>query len=176
MPSSSSQNSNQPQALALKQAANWQCRACGRLCRRHHELVADFAMRVGHDIEDIQAHPRRWVLHITKLHPETRKKNNSQNNTPIGLSKTTLGTHAPATSTIVLCGSCHRAHHNYQRRQRQQQQHYQRQEQTGQLTLKDIRLPLAGLQLSLHEWCTPYEIVNPQPPRSRRIKPPKPLG
>lgn len=165
----SSQNSNQLQALTLKQAANWQCRACGRLCRRHHELVADFAMRVGHDIEDIQAHPRRWVLHITKLPPEIQKNNNSRHHPPMGLSRTTLDTQAPSRSTLVLCGSCHRAHHNYQRRQRQQRQQYQQQEQTGQLTLKDIRLPLAGLQLSLHEWGTPYEIVNPQPAR-RRMK------
>ncbi|MBE9067847.1 hypothetical protein IQ260_14425 [Leptolyngbya cf. ectocarpi LEGE 11479] len=168
---SSSQNSKQPQALTLKQAANWQCRACGRLCRRHNELVADFALRVGHDIDDIQAHPRRWVLHVTKLQPDIQKNNNSCHH-PTSLSKTTLDTHAPSGAIIALCGSCHRAHHNYQRRQRQQRQQYQQQEQTGQLTLKDIRLPLAGLQLSLHEWGTPYEIVNPQPPR-RRMKAPR---
>lgn len=163
---SSSQNSKSSQHLALKQAANWQCKTCGRQCRRHNELIADFAARVGHDVDDIQAHPRRWMLHTTKLStklcPEAQS---NHSHTPAGLDRTISG--SPPLSATVLCGSCHRAHHNYQRRQRQQRQHYQRQEQIGQLTLKDIRLPLAGVQLSLHDWGTPYEIVNPQPPRKR---------
>ena len=53
-----------------------------------------------------------------------------------------------------------------------QQQQRQQQEHTGQLTLSDIRFPLTGTQLSLSEWVTPYEIVNPSP-SPKRIKSPK---
>lgn len=155
---SSVENAKQPNALALKQAANWQCRACGRQCRRHDELVDDFALRVDHEVDEIEAHPKRWMLHVTKLHKDA----------PIVLNKADLDNgskNLTENSTIVLCGSCHRGYHNYRRWQQQQQQQRQQQEHTGQLTLSDIRLPLAGLQLSLSEWVTPYEIVNPQPPR-----------
>ena len=51
-----------------------------------------------------------------------------------------------------------------------QQQQRQQQERIGQLTLSDIRLPLTGLQLSLSEWVTPYEIVNPQTSRKQGKK------
>ncbi|MBT9317609.1 hypothetical protein [Leptothoe spongobia] len=162
---SSSQNAKQPNALALKQAANWQCSACGRLCRRHDELVDDFALRVGHDRDEIAAHPKRWTLHVTKLHTDvpiivTQAKSRSPRKRLQGNSK------------VVLCGSCHRAYHNYRRWQQQQRQQQRQQERSGQLTLNDIRLPLTGLQLSLNEWGTPYEIVNPLP-RQRRIRSPK---
>lgn len=161
---SSSHNAKQPDALSLKQAANWQCRACGRLCRRHHELIDDFAVRMGYDMAAIAAHPRRWMLYATKLHKDT----------PIVIRQANLDSppeHLADNSTVVLCGSCHRTYHNYRRWQRQQQRQRQQQEHTGQLTLSDIRLPLAGLQLSLNEWGTPYEIVNPQPPRKRPKSP-----
>lgn len=104
---------------------------------------------MGHDADDIAAHPRRWTLHVTKL--------------PIDI---------PAEQkVVVLCGSCHRTYHNYRRCQHQQRQSRQQQEKWGQLTLSDIRLPLTGLQLSLNEWGTPYEIVNPLPPRKRAKSP-----
>lgn len=148
--------SKQPNALALKQAANWQCRACGRLCRRHDEHINDFALRIGCKVDDIKAHPRRWMLHVTKLHKDT-----------VVIESGDISEKLKDTSKIVLCGSCHRAYHNYRRWQFRQQQQRQQQEHTGQLTLSDIRLPLAGLQLSLTEGVTPYEIVNPQPPHKR---------
>ncbi len=159
MPSSNS-NIKQPSTLALKQAANWQCRACGRQCRRHDESLENFALRIGNEVDEIAAHPRRWMLHVTKLYKHS----------PRGLSKT-----APTPGkqpVILLCGSCHRAYHNSRRWQHRQRQHLEHLEHLGQLTLSDIRLPLAGLQLSLSEWSTPYEIVNPLPPR-RRMRPRK---
>lgn len=100
---------------------------------------------MGYDVDEIAAHPRRWTLHITKL--------------PIDIPS--------EQKVVILCGSCHRTYHNYRRCQHQQRQSRQQQEQWGQLTLSDIRLPLAGLQLSLNEWGTPYEIVNPLSPRKR---------
>lgn len=104
---------------------------------------------MGYDVEDITAHPRRWILHVTKLSAATDSKQR----------------------VAILCGSCHRTYHNYRRCQHQQQQSRQQQEKRGQLTLSDIRLPLTGLQLSLSEWGTPYEIVNPLPPRKRARHP-----
>ncbi|NEQ50614.1 MAG: hypothetical protein F6K11_10850 [Leptolyngbya sp. SIO3F4] len=162
----SSQNAKQPNALALKQAANWQCRSCGRLCRRHDELVDDFALRVGHEVDEIEAHPKRWMLHVTRLYTDA----------PIVLAAPNVDDKPKKlteNSKVVLCGSCHRAYNNYRRWQQQQRQQRQQQEHTGQLTIHDIRLPLAGLQLSLSEWVTPYEIVNPESPQ-RRTKSPKP--
>lgn len=100
---------------------------------------------MDHDLDEIAAHPRRWTLHVTKL--------------PMGKSK--------KQEVVILCGSCHRTYHNYRRWQQQQQQSQQQQERWGQLTLGDIRLPLTGLQLSLSESVTPYEIVNPLPSRNR---------
>lgn len=147
----SSNNRKQLNSLALKQAANWQCRSCGRHCRRHDESVDDFATRIGTEVDAIAAHPRRWTLHITKVYRSVVPAESSPR-------------------TVVLCGSCHRTYHNYRRWQHRQQQHRQHQERQGQLTISDIRLPLAGLQLSLSEWTAPYEIVNPLPPR-RRAKP-----
>ena len=153
----SNHNTNLPNARELKQAANWQCRACGRLCRRQDETLDDFATRTGNDIDAIAAHPLRWTLHLTKL--------------PGAAVLDTVSKQSAGPTFVVLCGSCHRTHHNYRRWQqhRQQRRHYQ--EQIGQLTLSDIRLPLAGLQLSLNEWGTPYEIVNPSPSRKRTRAP-----
>lgn len=153
MPSS---QTKQPNALTLKQAANWQCRACGRLCRRHDEHIDDFARRVGCGVDDVKAHPRRWMLHVTKLHRDAVTVESGDTSKKL-----------ENTSKIVLCGSCHRAYHNYRRWQYRQRQQRQQQEHTGQLTLSDIRLPLTGLQLSLTEGVTPYEIINPPPPRKR---------
>lgn len=151
----SNKNVKRPNTIALKQAANWQCRACGRECRRHDESLEDFALRSGNELDDIAAHPRRWMLHVTRLYsPRISKKKAVKQVTA-------------KQAIVVLCGSCHRAYHNSQRWQHRQQQHRQRQEHLGQLTLSDIRLPLAGLQLSLSEWSTPYEIVNPLPTRRR---------
>lgn len=155
---SSSHNAKQPNTLALKQAANWQCRACGRHCRRHDESLDDFAIRTGKTLDAIASHPRRWTLHVTRLY----------HHKPIVLKKTVLQQKSSSRSVVVLCGSCHRTYHNYRRWQQRRQQ----QEHIGQLTLSDIRLPLAGLQLSLSEWSDPYEIVNPLPPR-RRLRSPK---
>ena len=169
----SSSNTKQPTALALKQAANWQCSACGRLCRRQDELVDDFAQRVGYKIDEIKAHPKRWMLHVTKLYndtPTVLDKANSDNGPKYLTEKNTEKN--TEDSTVVLCGSCHRTYHNYRRWQRHQQHQRQQQEHTGQLTLSDIRFPLAGTQLSLSEWVTPYEIENPLP-SSKRIKAPK---
>lgn len=158
---SSSQNANRPNALALKQAANWQCRACGRQCRRHDESLDDFAIRIDNEVDAIAAHPRRWTLHVTTL----------DQHSPLTKADSTLISPQkfPGQSPAVLCGSCHRTHHNHQRWQQRQQQRRQQQERIGQLTLNDIRLPLAGLQLSLNEWGTPYEIVNPQPQKRRKL-------
>ena len=160
----SSPNTKQPNALTLKQAANWQCRACGRQCRRQDETLDDFAARTGNEVDAIAAHPRRWTLHLTKLPSHSSVVVDT-------VSKQSRLEQA----FIVLCGSCHRTHHNYQRWQQRQQQRRKYQEQSGQLTLSDIRLPLAGLQLSLNEWSTPYEIVNPLPPR-RRTRAPRSFG
>ena len=167
--SSSSSNTKQPNALALKQAANWQCSACGRLCRRQDELIDEFAQRVGHEVDEIEAHPKRWMLHVTKLYNDVSivlDTPNSDNG-----SKNSKG-NSTEDPIVVLCGSCHRTYHNYRRWQQQQQQQRQQQEHTGQLTLSDIRFPLTGTQLSLSEWVTPYEIVNPSP-TPKRIKSPK---
>ncbi|MEM1252554.1 MAG: hypothetical protein AAGI69_08975 [Cyanobacteria bacterium P01_H01_bin.21] len=159
-----SHNAKQPNAHELKQAANWQCRACGRLCRRQDETLDDFATRTGNEVDAIAAHPLRWTLHLTKLHKHS----------PIVLDTASEQSQInPAFA--VLCGSCHRTHHNYRRWQQRRQQHRHYQEQIGQLTLSDIRLPLAGLQLSLNEWSNPYEIVNPLPPR-RRTRAPRAFG
>ena len=152
----SSQTAKQPTALALKQAANWQCMACKRLCRRQNESLDDFARRVGQDIDMIEAHPRRWMLHVTKLH---------NNDSSIVLGNPIAQQIRSDQPVAVLCGSCHRTYHNYRRWRYRQQQRRQQQEGFGQLTLNDIRLPLAGLQLSLSESVSPYEIVNPQPRR-----------
>ncbi|NEP63775.1 MAG: hypothetical protein F6K31_43935 [Symploca sp. SIO2G7] len=143
---SSSHNLNRSHGFALKQAANWQCQSCGRLCRRHKEALDDFAIRIGDEVDTIAAHPRRWILHVTKLYTHSTRVANK-----VAEKK------GAKPSVVVLCGSCHRSYHNYQRWQRR----HQRQEQLGQLTLRDIRLPLAGLQLSLNDWGAPYEIVNP---------------
>ncbi len=156
---SSSHNAKPPSALELKQAANWQCRACGRHCRRHDESLDDFAGRIGNEVDAIAAHPRRWTLHLTKVHSPMTPHRVAQQK-------------ASKLSVVALCGSCHRAYHNCRRWQRRQQQYRQQLEQVGQLTLSDIRLPLTGLQLSFSEWSTPYEIVNPLPPR-KRLKFPK---
>ncbi|MEM9267041.1 MAG: hypothetical protein AAGA46_16110 [Cyanobacteria bacterium P01_F01_bin.13] len=165
----SSQHENHFNALTLKQAANWQCQACGRHCRHQDESLDDFAGRMGYELDVVKAHPRRWMLHITKLYqPDSNKKVASKPD-PDQLSVFQPPLTPPV---IVLCGSCHRTYHNYRRWQHRQQQQRQQQEHIGQLTLSDIRLPLTGLQLSLNEWGTPYEIVNPQPKR-RRIKSPK---
>ena len=153
---SSKHKVNSTDALALKQAANWQCRTCGRQCRRSDEQIDDFSARVGLDIEDITAHPRRWTLHVTQLSSSAVRAKDSFS--------------AAKGTTVVLCGSCHRTHHNYRRWRHQQQQQRQQQERIGQLTLSDIRLPLTGLQLSLSEWVTPYEIVNPQLSRKKGKK------
>lgn len=161
MPTSRS-HAKPPNALALKQAANWQCRACGKLCRRPNESLDDFAVRSGYGVDAIADHPRRWTLHLTKL----------DRHGPIALKHDAAHQQSSSPSVVVLCGSCHRTYHNYCRWQQRQQQQRQQQEQLGQLTLGDIRLPLTGLQLSLNEWGTPYEIVNPQSPL-RRIKAPK---
>ncbi|MEA5463687.1 hypothetical protein [Leptothoe sp. PORK10 BA2] len=166
----SSPHAKQPKALALKQAANWQCKACGKLCRRPNESLGDFAVRSGHEAEVIAAHPRRWTLHVTKNYkPESivLDPDNAKKKAPKKKNKKSSNQ-----SVVVLCGSCHRTYHNYRRWQRHQQQHHQQQEHMGQLTLSDIRPPLTGLQLSLNDWGTPYEIVNPQSPR-RRLKAPK---
>lgn len=169
----SSSNKKQPNALKLKQAANWQCRACGRLCRRQDELVDEFAQRVGHKVDEIEAHPKRWMLHVTKLRNDVSVASDTPNpdNEPRNLqgNPTENSTEDPI---VALCGSCHRTYHNYRRWQRQQQQQRQQQEHIGQLTLSDIRFPLTGTQLSLSEWVTPYEIVNPLP-SSKRMKSPK---
>lgn len=149
----SSHKSKRPNALALKQAANWQCQRCGRVCRHRDESLEDFANRVGNEIDTVAAHPRRWTLHVTRLHGRA-----------VSPKKTAAKAAMPV---VVLCGSCHRTYHNYQRQQQRQQQHRQRQEHLGQLTLSDIRLPLTGLQLSLNDWGTPYEIINPLPSRRR---------
>ena len=165
----SSSNTKQPTALPRKQAANWHSSACGRLWRPPDSLVDDFAQRVGYKIDEIKAHPKRWMLHVTKLYndtPTVLDKANSDNEPKYLTEKPTED------STVVLCGSCHRTHHNYRRWQRHQQHQRQQQEHTGQLTLSDIRFPLAGTQLSLSEWVTPYEIENPLP-SSKRIKAPK---
>lgn len=134
--SSSNHNVKHPQSLALKQAADWRCSNCGRQCRRQGESLEDFAARIRHEADIIAAHPRRWTLHVTKYYGQPM---------------------------MVLCGSCHSTYHNYHRWRQRQQQQRQQQEQSGQLTLNDIRLPLTGLQLSLNEWGSPYEIVNPTP-------------
>ena len=156
----SSKNAKLPQALALKQAANWQCSGCGRQCRRHDESLDDFAIRTGNDKDAIAVHPRRWTLHLTKV-----SKPGSSVFNPV---RTTA---ASTQSTMVaLCGSCHRTYHNSRRWHHRQQQERQQQERSGQLTLNDIRLPLTGLQLSFSEWSTPYEIVNPLPPRAKSRK------
>lgn len=155
---SSSHNAKLSSALELKQAANWQCKACGRHCRRHHESLDEFAGRIGNEVDAIAAHPRRWTLHLTRVHGPTAP---TQTPKP-----------SPKPSVVALCGSCHRTYHNYRRWQRRQQQYHQQLEQIGQLTLSDIRLPLTGLQLSFSEWSTPYEIVNPLPPR-KRLRPRK---
>lgn len=139
------QSAKSPNPFNLKQAANWQCRSCGRVCRHQGETPEDFAIRMGHDVDEITAHPRRWILHVTQLPGQTTSHQN----------------------VTILCGSCHRTYHNRRRRQHRQQRLHQQLEQWGQLTLNDIRLPLSGLQLSLSEWGTPYEIVNPSPPRKR---------
>lgn len=151
---SSSQNAKRPNALALKQAANWQCKACGRQCRRHDESLDDFAVRIDNEVAEIAAHPRRWTLHVTKL----------DKHSPMALSNAGLGQ-----SSAVLCGSCHRTHHNHQRWRQRQQQERQQQERIGQLTLNDIRLPLTGLQLSLNDWGTPYEIANPLSKKRKKL-------
>lgn len=153
MPSSSPRG-KYPNALTLKQAANWQCGSCGKDCRRHGEDVEDFANRMGYEVDDIKAHPRRWMLHVTGPHQGSQLDGPSRSENLAG-------------GSVVLCGSCHRAYHNYRRRQQQQRRQQQRQERTGQLTLSDIRLPLAGVQLSLDKWVPPYEIVNPLPPQKR---------
>ncbi|ESA36872.1 hypothetical protein N836_04755 [Leptolyngbya sp. Heron Island J] len=154
---SSSKNAKLPQALALKQAAGWQCKACGRHCRRHDESLDEFAVRIGNERDAIAAHPRRWTLHLTKV-----AKHSYSVLKPV---ETTASSAHQA--MVVLCGSCHRTYHNYHRWQHRQQQHRQQQERFGQLTLNDIRLPLTGLQLSFTEWSAPYEIVNPLPPQKR---------
>ena len=156
----SSPNANLPTALALKQGANWQCQACGKQCRHHQESLDDFAIRMGYDLDVIEHHPRRWTLHVTRLQGENLAQGNS-------LAQTSL-----TQGSIILCGSCHRKYHNHRRWQQQQQQQRQQQEQSGQLTLNDICLPLAGLQLPLDAWATPYEIVNPQSRQTRRKKSP----
>lgn len=161
----SSQHVKRPDALALKQAANWQCRACGRQCRRQGEAIDDFALRVGHEVGAIAAHPRRWVLHVTKLDKASS----------IALGRRNSKQTSPDHPSVVLCGSCHRTYHNYQRWQQRQQQRRQHQERIGQLTLNDICLPLKGLQLSLNDWGTPYEIVNPQRKRKKPSKNPSNL-
>lgn len=162
----SSPHAKQPNALALKQAANWQCMSCGKLCRRHNESWDDFAVRSGYETEVIAAHPRRWTLHVTKdYRPDPIVLDHGDH-------KQTSPRQSVRQSSVVLCGSCHRTYHNYRRWQRRHQQQQQQQENIGQLTLSDIRSPLTGLQLSLNDWGTPYEIVNPQAPR-RRVKPQK---
>ena len=162
---SSSHNRKQPYALTLKQAANWHCQACGRQCRRQDESLHEFSERTGYEIDMVEAHPRRWILHVTRL-SDTHKQGSNQS-----VQLSVLELPLPP-SVIVLCGSCHRTYQNYRRWQHRQQRHRQQQEHIGQLTLNDIRLPLAGLQLSLSEWGTPYEIVNSQP-KPRRTRPPK---
>ncbi|MDV3348024.1 hypothetical protein SPB21_02725 [Leptothoe sp. ISB3NOV94-8A] len=153
---SSSHNAKPSHALALKQAANWQCRTCGRHCRRHDESLDDFAARIGNEVEAIAAHPRRWALHVTKL----------QKHTPTVQHKT-ASKQTGSDPVALLCGSCHRKYHNSHRWKNRQRQYHQHLEHIGQLTLNDIRLPLTGLQLSLSEWSDPYEIVNPLQPRKR---------
>ena len=157
---SSSKNTKLPQALVLKQAANWQCRSCGRQCRRHDESLDDFAVRIGNERAAIAAHPRRWTLHLTKV-----SNHGSAVFNPVGA---TVSSTQPV--MIVLCGSCHRTYHNCRRWHHRQQQERQQQERIGQLTLNDIQLPLTGLQLSFTEWSAPYEIVNPMPPRAKSRK------
>ncbi|MEM1241629.1 MAG: hypothetical protein AAGI45_17465 [Cyanobacteria bacterium P01_H01_bin.26] len=154
----SSPTPKQSAALALKQAANWQCASCGRMCRHTDESLGEFAARIGQDIDVIEAHPRRWTLHVTKLLPADSAAVAQQSD-----------------GAVVLCGSCHGVYHNQRRWQHHRRQRRRQQEQIGQLTLRDICLPLAGLQLSLSEWGTPYEIVNPQP-RKRRLKSPRTGG
>ena len=125
------------------------------MCRHTNESLGDFAGRIGQDIDVIAAHPRRWTLHITRFYQGEPAQQLER--------------------AVVLCGSCHRIYHNQRRWQQQQQQQRRQQEQIGQLTLRDICFPLAGLQLSLNEWGTPYEIINPQP-RKQRLKSPKTGG
>lgn len=124
-------------ALSLKQQANWRCSSCNRPCRRAQETPADLARRLGLDPETVAAHPRRWTLHLS-----------------------------PGRPPRVLCGGCHRSYHNRLRQQRRRQRQRQQWEAQGQMTLADIRNPLAGTQLALEDWGAPYTIVNP--PRRRR--------
>ncbi|HEY3281563.1 MAG TPA: HNH endonuclease [Armatimonadota bacterium] len=52
-------------ALAVKQAADWTCRECGRVCRRAGEPYVDWILRV--DNWEALEHPRRFVLTVAHL-------------------------------------------------------------------------------------------------------------
>lgn len=57
-------------ALSVKQAANWQCENCGKLCQRSGEDWLDFVIRIGWTVGEAIAasqHPTRWVLTTAHL-------------------------------------------------------------------------------------------------------------
>lgn len=121
-----------------KQAANWRCEACGKVCRWPKESLEAFIGRSQYDAATVRQHPRRWIL--TTAHLDHDPEN-------------------PKARLAALCVSCHRAYDNRHMatiRRRKREHH-------GQMTLADIAVPLRGQQLALGNLGDPYDVGNPLP-------------
>lgn len=83
-------------ALNVKQAANWTCQECGRLCRQPGETLLDFVFRYfdgnlrDNDWSVIADHPQRYTL--TTAHLDQDPGNNDD------------------TNLRALCSVCHLRH------------------------------------------------------------------
>lgn len=101
-------------ATAVKQAADWQCEKCGRLCIRPGELPADFIKRLHLNFKHVQDYLEAPTRHtLTTSHRDQDPRNNQPAN------------------LWALCPTCHL---NYDRSHRERQRHLRREYQ-GQLTL-----------------------------------------
>ncbi len=134
-------------AFAIKTEANWQCQACGRLCRKSGETLADFATRIeGQNTEfldwvnqsaiaDIYQHPQRFTLTVAHL-----------DHVPQNCDRTNLK---------ALCAPCHGTYDLKQMGRKR----VLKAERHGQLRIDDV---LNGMQLALLSEVSPYQIVNPR--------------
>ena len=125
-------------ALAYKQAANWQCAHCGKVCRRPDESLADFLTRTPDDPKSVTAHPQRWALTVAHLNHDPENLN---------------------ADLVALCVPCHRRYDNAQMAKIKQK----KREAHGQLRLDQAPpVALEGMQLALDDLAEPQAVANAQ--------------
>lgn len=54
-------------AFEIKEAANWECQMCGKLCRKPGESLTDFCKRRGGSSYEVMEKPQRFTLTVAHL-------------------------------------------------------------------------------------------------------------